>query len=146
RARALEIARLPEDIEPTKLAKSPARKTKLPANMPSMAAIAAAQSVSLPLYGRIAAGLPIEALRDPGSRIDVPVSVIANPRKIDEHYALEVDGDSMIEEGIKDGDHVVIRKCSTADNGNIVVALIGDDDDGGNEVTLKKFERRGNKI
>src|SRR3984885_13736849 len=67
RARALEITRLPEDIEPTRTGKS-SRKTKRPANMPDMAAIAAAQSVSLPLYGRIAAGPAIEAMRDPGAK------------------------------------------------------------------------------
>jgi len=149
RARALEITRLPEDIESTKAAKSSARKTRLPANMPDMAAIAAAQSVSLPLYGRIAAGLPIEAMRDPHSKIEVPLSVISGARGrigADDHYALEVAGDSMIEAGIMDGDRVVIRKCNTAENGAIVVALIGDEDSGENEVTLKVLERRGNKI
>lgn len=149
RARALEITRLPEDIESAKTGKGSARKTRLPANMPDMAAIAAAQSVSLPLYGRIAAGAPIEAMRDPQMKIEVPLSVIAGARGrigADDHYALEVAGDSMIEAGIMDGDRVVIRKCDTADNGTIVVALIGGEDEGENEVTLKKLEKRGNKI
>jgi repressor LexA len=149
RARALEITRLPEGIEPAKAAKSTARKTRLPANMPDMAAIAAAASIRLPLYGRIAAGAPIEAMRDPDAKIDVPISVIAGARgKIgpEDHYALEVSGDSMIEAGIMDGDHVIIRKCDTAENGAIVVALIAGDDEAGNEVTLKKLERRGGKL
>jgi len=148
RARALEIVRLPEGIEPAKAGKPAARKSRLPAHMPSMAAIAA-QSIRLPLYGRIAAGTPIEALRDPNSNIDVPVGLIASSRgKIDpdEHYALEVAGDSMIEAGIMDGDRVIIRKCDTAENGAIVVALISGDDDGDNEVTLKRLQRRSGKI
>ena len=146
RARALEITRMPEDMEAKNSGKG-ARKTRLPANMPDMAAIAAAQSISLPLYGRIAAGLPIEALHDASSMIDVPVGLIASRGKIDpdDHYALEVDGDSMIEAGIMDGDRVIIRKCDTAENGAIVVALVGSEDEGGNEVTLKKLERRGSK-
>jgi len=148
RARALEIVRLPEGIEPAKAGKSSARKTRLPANSPNMAAIAA-QSFRLPLYGRIAAGAPIEAMRDPDAKIDVPIGLIAGARgriNADDHYALEVSGDSMIEEGIRDGDHVIIKKCDTADNDAIVVALIGGDDDGENEVTLKRLQRRAGKI
>ncbi len=145
RARALEITRMPEGLEP-KVTK-PSRKTRSPmaANMPDMAAIASAQSVSLPLYGRIAAGRPIEALRDPNSNIDVPIAILAGIKgKFDanDHYALEVSGDSMIEAGIMDGDRVVIRKCDTAENGTIVVALIEDD----NEATLKRIERRDGKV
>ena len=90
RARALEIIRLPEGIEPPKTAKASARKTRLPSNMPDMAAIAAAQSIRLPLYGRIAAGSPIEAMRDADAKIDVPIGLIAGARgKIDaeDHYA-----------------------------------------------------------
>ncbi|MDX2027672.1 MAG: transcriptional repressor LexA [Alphaproteobacteria bacterium] len=143
RARALEITRLPEGME-TK-GKSSSRKNRAPSiSMPDMVAIAAAQSVSLPLYGRIAAGTPIEALRDPGSHIDVPAAILANTRgKFDpsEHYALEVAGDSMIEAGIMDGDRVIIRKCETAENGAIVVALVED-----SEATLKYLERRGSQI
>ncbi|HUY68847.1 MAG TPA: transcriptional repressor LexA [Alphaproteobacteria bacterium] len=144
RARALEIARLPEGFEPAKPAGKIARKARLP----DMAAIVA-QTVSLPLYGRIAAGVPIEAMRDPDARIDVPVGLIASTRgKVEagDHYALEVSGDSMIEEGIKDGDRVIIKKCDHAENGAIVVALIGGEDEDKNEVTLKKLEKRGNQI
>ncbi len=148
RARALEITRMPEGIESEKTARSSARKAKLPHSIPAMAAIAA-QSIRLPLYGRIAAGAPIEAMRDADANIDVPLGLIAGMRgKVgpEDHYALEVAGDSMIEAGIMDGDRVIIRKCNTAENGAIVVAMIAGDDEAGNEVTLKKLERRGSKI
>lgn len=147
RARALEILRLPEGME-IKSLKS-IRKTRVPANIPSMGAITAAQSVRLPLYGRIAAGMPIEALRDPNANIEVPAGLLATSRgkfNLNEHYALEVSGDSMIEAGIMDGDRVIIRKCDTAENGTIVVALVVGEGEGENEVTLKKIERRGNQI
>ena len=93
--------------------------------------------MQLPLYGRIAAGLPIEALRDSGAQIEVPVALLGNG----EHYALEVAGDSMIEAGILDGDTVIIRRGESADNGQIIVALIDDA-----EVTLKRLRRRGHSV
>lgn len=93
--------------------------------------------VSLPLYGRIAAGTPIESLRDHTTHIDVPPHFLQNG----DHYALEVVGDSMIDAGIHDGDIVVIQRCDVADNGDIVVALIDD-----NEVTLKRLRRKGATI
>lgn len=96
-----------------------------------------AEAVELPLYGRIAAGLPIEALRDHSTTIDIPANLISGG----EHYALEVAGDSMIEAGILDGDIVVIRRTDVAGNGEIVVALVDD-----SEVTLKKIRRRGDSI
>lgn len=96
-----------------------------------------AGAIQLPMYGRIAAGLPIEALRDNSSHIEVPVALLGNG----EHYALEVAGDSMIEAGILDGDTVIIRKGETAENGQIVVALVDD-----NEVTLKRLRRRAASI
>ena len=96
-----------------------------------------AGAVQLPLYGRIAAGLPIEALRDTGNHIQVPMAMLG----AGEHYALEVAGDSMIEAGILDGDVVIIRKDDNAENGQIIVALIDD-----TEVTLKRLRRRGNAI
>lgn len=142
RARALEITRLPEGME-ARSTRSSSRKARMPA-LPDMAAIAAAQSISLPLYGRIAAGRPIEAHRDPEARVDVPVGILANSKgrvAADDHYALEISGDSMIEAGIMDGDRVIIRKCDTAENGTIVVALVE-----GNEATLKYLERRGNQV
>ena len=91
----------------------------------------------LPLYGRIAAGLPIEALRDSGSSVEVPAALLTTG----EHYALEVSGDSMVEAGILDGDTVIIRRGESADNGAIVVALVDE-----NEVTLKRLRRRGNSV
>ena len=93
--------------------------------------------LSLPLYGRIAAGTPIEALRDHTTQIDVPPHLLGNG----DHYALEVVGNSMIEAGIQDGDIVVIERRDLADNGDIVVALIDD-----TEVTLKRLRRKGATI
>jgi len=97
------------------------------------------EALQLPLYGRIAAGTPIEALRDPSSFVDVPPGMLAAGNA--DHYALEVDGDSMIEAGIHDGDTVIIRRTETAENGSIVVALVE-----GDEVTLKRLRRRGASI
>ncbi len=105
--------------------------------LPGVRAANDAGAVQLPLYGRIAAGLPIEALRDSDTHIEVPVAMLGNG----EHYALEVAGDSMIDAGILDGDTVIIRRGDGAENGQIVVALIDD-----NEVTLKRLRRRGNSI
>ncbi len=89
---------------------------------------------SLPLYGRIAAGTPIAALRDHSTQVEVPPHLV----RAGDHYALEVVGDSMIEAGIHDGDVVIIQRCDTAENGDIVVALIDDE-----EVTLKRLRRKG---
>jgi repressor LexA len=96
-----------------------------------------AGAIELPMYGRIAAGLPIEALRDTSATVEVPVSLLGPG----EHYGLEVAGDSMVEAGILDGDTVVILKGDHAENGQIVVALVDE-----NEVTLKRLRRRGNSI
>ncbi len=96
-----------------------------------------AAAVQLPLYGRIAAGLPIEAMQDQETSIEVPVALLGNG----EHFALEVAGDSMIDAGILDGDTVIIRRGETAENGQIVVALVDE-----NEVTLKRLRRRSNSI
>ncbi|MGF1562174.1 MAG: transcriptional repressor LexA [Geminicoccaceae bacterium] len=94
-------------------------------------------AVSLPLYGSIAAGLPIEALCDSGRHISVPADMIGKG----EHYALEIVGDSMIEAGILDGDTVLIERCDTAGTGEIVVALIDE-----SEATLKRLRKRNNAI
>ncbi len=107
------------------------------ARLAGVRAAGEAAAVSLPLYGRIAAGLPIEALRDQGSHIEVPMAMLGGG----EHYALEVAGDSMVDAGILDGDTAIIRKEETAENGQIVVALVDD-----NEVTLKRLRRRGHSI
>ena len=149
RARALEVMRLPEATTPK--TKEVAPKPEAPSfapnvirgnfanNLPASAARVAAEAaaVHLPLYGRIAAGLPIEALRDNGASGTSTLALLGNG----EHYALEVAGDSMEEAGIMDGDTVIIRRTDTADNGTIVVALVDE-----NEVTLKRLRRRGNSI
>ncbi len=151
RARALEVVKLPENaVTPVPSASAAQTERVTPAfnprvikgeftltgsQVPPMAE--ASESVQLPLYGRIAAGTPIEALRDPNTFIDVPASLLAGG----DHYALEVDGDSMIDAGILDGDTVIIKQTETAENGAIVVAFI---DDG--EVTLKRLRRRGASI
>jgi repressor LexA len=95
-------------------------------------------SVELPVMGRIAAGTPIEAIQTASHNIAVPGAMLAASGR---HYALEVKGDSMIEAGINNGDVVVIKEQSTAENGDIVVALIE-----GEEATLKTFRRRGHTI
>ena len=92
---------------------------------------------TLPLYGRIAAGTPIEAISDPAAGVEVPPDLVGDG----EHYALEVVGDSMVEAGIHDGDLVVIRRCDTAENNTIVVALV---DEG--EATLKRLHQRGDQV
>ena len=94
-------------------------------------------TVELPLFGRIAAGHPIEAVRDSSETFGVPVALLGSG----EHYALEVEGDSMIEAGIFDGDIAIIQHADDADNGAIVVALVDD-----NEVTLKRLRRKNNSI
>ncbi len=140
RARALEVVRIPNDTPAT--APTPAFAPNVirgdfSARLPGVRAANEAAAVQLPMYGKIAAGLPIEALRDVGAQIEVPLALLGNG----EHYALEVDGDSMIEAGILDGDTVIIRKGETAENGQIVVALVDD-----REVTLKRLRRRGASV
>ena len=95
------------------------------------------EPVQLPLYGKIAAGTPIEALRDGTSFYDVPGALVG----AGEHYALEIEGDSMVDVGIYDGDIAVIETCDTAENGSIVVALVDDE-----EATLKRLRRKGNSV
>jgi len=150
RARALEVVKLPNeagreievmadtppDVEAPAFAPNVIRGD-FSGRLPGVRAANEAAAVQLPLYGRIAAGLPIEALRDSGAQIEVPVALLGNG----EHYALEVAGDSMVEAGILDGDTVIIRKGESADNGQIIVALIDDA-----EVTLKRLRRRGNSV
>lgn len=138
RARALEIVRLPDGLEAK--AAQVVQKVKH-----EVAAVAThiAETLSLPVYGRIAAGTPIEAISDTQRHIDVPAGLLASARGGvgGEHYVLEVAGDSMIEAGILDGDQVIIRRADTADNGAIVVALVD-----GHEATLKYLERRKGEI
>ncbi len=108
--------------------------------MPLAAAIMIAneaQALSLPLYGRIAAGTPIEALRDNSTTVDVPVTLLGSGA----HYCLEVQGDSMVEAGIQNGDIAIIKSSDTAETGEIVVALIDD-----TEATLKRLRKKGASI
>eukprot|EP01037_Dinobryon_pediforme_P010851 gene10851-10931_t len=135
RARALEVTRLPEEARARPAASAPEAAPAFSPNVirgdfsnrfAGVRAAEEAAAVSLPLYGRIAAGLPIEATRDNSAQIEVPMTMLGNG----EHYALEVAGDSMIEAGILDTDIVIIRRGDVAENGQIVVALV-DDEEGG---------------
>ena len=138
RARALEVLRLPENMDtPAPTSGFSPNVIKGEFKLPGTRASADTEMVELPFYGRIAAGTPIEALRDHSNTIGLPTSMLSTG----EHFALEVDGDSMIEAGIHNGDMVVIQRSETADNGSIVVALIDD-----NEVTLKRLRRKGGSI
>ncbi len=145
RARALEVLRLPENMEPTPKETVKPAATGFSPNviegdfkLPGVHPGGESEAVDLPLYGRIAAGTPIEALRDHSQTIGVPAALLGGGG---EHYALEVDGDSMIDAGIHDGDTVVIRRSDTADNGAIVVALVDEE-----EVTLKRLRRKGHSV
>lgn len=135
RARALEVKRLPEGHS----AASNKNESKIPANTSATVArlAAAAAMQSIPMYGRIAAGSPIEAIRDETGTVDVPPAILGRG----EHYALEVDGDSMVEAGIHNGDTVIIQRTDRANDGDIVVALVD-----GVEVTLKRFKRAGKHV
>ena len=114
------------------------RQTQRRRVLPGAAVAADVSAVELPLYGRIAAGTPIEALRDQTTTVGVPANMLSRGS---EHYALEVAGDSMIDAGILDGDIAVIKRADGADTGDIVVALIDEE-----EATLKRFRRRGASI
>lgn len=133
RARALEVKKLPEGYPPDNDDDTDAAKTTRNTNV--VYAMAGLQS--LPLYGRIAAGTPIEAIRHEDQSVDVPQALLGRG----EHYALEVDGDSMIKAGINDGDTVIIQKCDRALDGDIVVALVD-----GEEVTLKRWKMGKGKV
>ena len=132
RARALEILRLPDAIKAAapKSAKAPPTRTDRAVPPP------ANDVVELPLHGRIAAGMPIEALEGQTS-LTVPAALLGPG----EHYALEVAGDSMVEAGILDGDYALVRRSESARDGEIVVALIDD-----SEATLKFFRREGSMV
>ncbi len=136
RARALEIVKLPDSMLGSGFQPRVIEGDK-PASKPAAAMMVEGGSMSLPVMGRIAAGVPIEAISEVSHHVHVPQSMLGKG----EHYALEVKGDSMIEAGINDGDVVVIRETSTANNGDIVVALVE-----GQEATLKRFRRTGSAI
>jgi repressor LexA len=141
RARAIEVVKLPDSMGG--LPKPGFTPRVIDGDRPDSPPPAAAQSVSgsstdIPMMGRIAAGVPIEAISTMTHSVAVPGNMISGSG---EHYALEVKGDSMIEAGINDGDVVVIRETSVADDGDIVVALVED-----HEATLKTFKRHGSSI
>lgn len=144
RARALEVVKLPESHSPSLGNRRQTGFTPnvIQGNLGRVKPVAAAndgspRSAIVPLMGRIAAGVPIAAIQDHTNNIAVPPEMLGGG----EHFALEVKGDSMIEAGIFDGDTVLIRKGDTAINGEIVVALVDDQ-----EATLKRLRRKGDSI
>jgi repressor LexA len=150
RARALEVIKLPDSMnpslggrkarfEPNVIDGSLGRVAQMPArsNASASSSSDSGRPVSIPVMGRIAAGTPIEAIASHSHTIAVPPEMLG----VGEHYALEVRGDSMIEAGIFDGDTVLIKKQDTAGTGEIVVALVDDQ-----EATLKRLRRRGNSV
>ncbi|RGP39187.1 transcriptional repressor LexA [Pseudotabrizicola alkalilacus] len=139
RARALEIIKLPDAMDKPGFTPRVIAGDKPAAAAPRAAmAVETVHAMELPVMGRIAAGVPIEAISEVSHHVAVPGSMLAGRGN---HYALEVKGDSMIEAGINDGDIVVIREQNTAENGDIVVALVDDA-----EATLKRFRRKGGMI
>jgi repressor LexA len=138
RARAIEIVRLPETIEGAPFQPISIGGGRAGAERPVDARPVEAAALELPVMGRIAAGVPIEAIQQVSHSVAVPNSMLSRSGR---HYALEVKGDSMINAGINHGDVVVIREQATAENGDIVVALVEDQ-----EATLKTFRRRGSTI
>jgi repressor LexA len=138
RARALEVLRQPENIGQGSAKPSPANSNTVtaPLRAPAARPEPANDVIEIPLHGRIAAGAPIEALEGQ-SMLPVPAALLGPG----EHFALEVSGDSMIEAGILDGDFALIRKTSTARDGEIVVALVR-----GEEATLKYLHRETNGV
>ena len=147
-ARALEVLRLPESVTPGLAAQSRAgtgAKGFAPAVIegslgkmrPVQPAEERSQVISVPVMGRIAAGTPISAIQTYTHSIPVPADLLSTG----DHFALEVRGDSMIEAGILDGDTVVIKRSDSADTGDIVVALVDDE-----EATLKRLRKRGASI
>ena len=148
RARAIEVIRIPESLsqpaappaEPRRFTPSVVEggKFKLPAQPPTTRMIDdGGRAISIPVMGRIAAGTPVSAIQNQSHAITMSPDFLAGG----EHYALEVRGDSMVDAGILDGDLVVIRKQDTANTGDIIVALIDDE-----EATLKRLRRRGSSI
>ena len=136
RARALEILKMPDSADSQGFVPQVIKGDRAAPPRGAMPVEAAASE--LPVMGRIAAGTPIEAISEVASHVAVPQQMLGSGQS---HYALEVKGDSMIEAGINDGDIVVIEEGATADNGDIVVALVE-----GQEATLKRLRRKGGMI
>ena len=137
RARALEIIKLPEAMERPGFSPKVIKGDKVDPPRGAMP-VDAVYAFEIPVMGRIAAGVPIEAISEISHHVAVPGSMLSGKGQ---HYALEVKGDSMIEAGINDGDIVVIQEQTPAENGDIVVAVVDDQ-----EATLKRFRRRGGMI
>ena len=136
RARALEIIKLPENLsaEPKNFSNNVIEGNF---NQSKDKPLIAQDNAEIPLLGKIAAGTPIEAISNLTNYISIPVNMLSQR----EQYALEVEGDSMIEAGICDGDTVVIEKCTTAENGAIIVALVDN-----TEATLKRIHKKGHTV
>lgn len=126
RARAIEIIRLPK-FKPRAIIEEEKKREQALLNA----------VVQIPLYGKIAAGTPIEALANPTETLTVPFELVSHGQ----FYALKVEGESMIEAGIMDGDTAIIKKTDTANNGSIVVALVDN-----HEATLKILQKKGNEV
>jgi len=150
RARAIEVLKLPESstvsavasvsvAEPRRVGFQPSviEGAKARNILPPPSHILDSRTVSVPVMGRIAAGVPISAIQNHTHDIACPPDLLTNG----EHFALEVKGDSMIEAGIHDGDTVIIRRCDTAENGDIVVALVEQE-----EATLKRLRKKGSTV
>jgi repressor LexA len=142
RARALEVIKLPESHSPSLAKRTGFTPNVIQGNLGKVKPMSASNDgmprmAIVPLMGRIAAGVPISAIQDHTNNITVPPEMLGSG----EHFALEVKGDSMIDAGIFDGDTVLIRKGDTANNGEIVVALIDDQ-----EATLKRVRRKGDSV
>ena len=142
RARAIEIVKLPDSLETnnnvTELNANFSKNSSIKLETGTKSRPTSVHAKELPVMGRIAAGVPIEAISQVSHNVAIPGHMLRNGG---DHYALEVKGDSMIEEGINDGDIVVIKETKTAVNGDIVVALVKD-----SEATLKRFFYRGDAI
>jgi repressor LexA len=141
RARAIEVIRLPENqvapLGPRRSGLSVIEGSRPRDLAPPPSTVIDSRTVSVPVMGRIAAGTPISAIQNHSHDIACPPDLLTSG----EHFALEVKGDSMIEAGILDGDTVIIRRCDTAENGDIVVALVDAE-----EATLKRLRKKGTTI
>jgi len=137
RARALEIVKLPDSMKEKSSFNPRVIDGDRPESIPATSRTVEIAAIEVPVMGRIAAGTPIAAISEISHNVAVPQSMLGQGS----HYALEVRGDSMIEAGINDGDIVVIRETQNASNGDIVVALVEDQ-----EATLKRFRQNGSTI
>jgi len=145
RARAIEVIKLPEGAEMEEAKPSGFRPSVIEGGARSKpvelstpgSTVIDEQTVAVPMMGRIAAGVPISAIQNHSHDIPCPPELLSKG----EHFALEVNGDSMIDAGILDGDIVIIKRCNTAENGDIVVALVERE-----EATLKRLRKKGSTI